>query len=212
MYSFDLKVFLLLGLMGPSVLLFTGHLLDKIDRESARFPYRLIREVKTLIEIELEQILKNGFPVMAISSLAAGGDMLFACEAVRREIPLTVFLPFEKDRFLAHSVKYLKDLPSEDPKEWEDHFHENMSKASEVIITHSKGLRPEQAYAACNKEMLSFALKLAKNQPSKVLALALVKSSEEKKPGGAADFVSQLESTGIKVKKVWPGRSNKLYC
>lgn len=198
--------------MGPLVLLFTGHLLDKIDRESARFPYRLIREVKTLIEIELEQILKKGAPAMAISSLAAGGDMLFASEIVRREIPLTVFLPFEKDRFLAHSVKYLKDLPSEDPKEWEDHFHENISKASKVIITHSKRLQPEQAYAACNKAMLTFALKLAKNQPSKVLALALVKNSEEIKPGGSADFVTQLESTGIKVKKVWPSRSNKLYC
>ena len=198
--------------MGPSVLLFTGHLLDKIDRESARFPYRLIREVKTLIEIELEQILKNGTPAMAISSLAAGGDMLFASEIVRREIPLTVFLPFEHDKFLARSVKYLKDLPSEDPKEWEDHFHENISKASKVVITKSNGLRPEQAYAACNKAMLKFALELSKNQPSKVLTLALVKNSEEIKPGGSADFVTQLESTGIKVKKVWPSRSNKLYC
>ena len=198
--------------MGPSVLLFTGHLLDKIDRESSRFPYRLIREVKTLIEIELEQILKIGTPVMAISSLAAGGDMLFACEIVRREIPLTVFLPFEKDRFLARSVKYLKNHPSEDSKEWEDHFHENISKASKVVITKSNGLRPEQAYAACNKAMLTYALELSKNQPSKVLTLALVKNSEEVKPGGSADFVTQLESTGIKVKKVWPSRSNKLYC
>ena len=198
--------------MGPSVLLFTGHLLDKIDRESARFPYRLIREVRTLIEIELEQILKKGGPKMAISSLAAGGDMLFASEIVQRKIPLTVFLPFEKDTFLAHSVRYLKDLPSEDPKEWEDHFHENMSKASKVIITHSNGSGPEQAFAACNKAMLKFALDLTQNQPSEVLALALVKNSEEIKPGGSADFVTHLESTGINVKKIWPGRSNKLYC
>jgi hypothetical protein len=102
--------------MGASILLFTGHLLDRIDRESSRFPYRLIREVKTLIEIELERIVANRVPAMAISSLAAGGDMLFASEIIRREIPLTVFLPFEKERFLADSVKYLKDLPSKIPK------------------------------------------------------------------------------------------------
>lgn len=198
--------------MAASVLLFTGHLLDKIDRESARFPYRLIREVKTLIEVELESILKGSAPLMAISSLAAGGDMLFASEIVRRQIPLTVFLPFEKDNFLARSVKYLKDLPSEDPKEWEDHFHENISKASQVIITQSKGLRPEEAYAACNNAMLKFALELTQNIPSKVLALALVKNSEEIKQGGAAEFVTQLESTGVNVKKIWPSRSNKLYC
>lgn len=197
--------------MGPKVLLFTGHLLDKIDRESARFPYRLIREVKTLIEIEIENMNKEDL-TMAVSSLAAGGDMLFASEIVRREIPLTVFLPFEKERFLADSVKYLKDLPSEDPKEWEDHFHENMAKASNVIITTSNGLRPEEAYAACNKAMLSLALELTQNQPSRILALALIKNSEEKKTGGSAEFVTHLESTGINVKKIWPGRSNKLYC
>lgn len=198
--------------MGPSILLFTGHLLDKIDRESSRFPYRLIREVKTLIEIELERIVTNRVPAMAISSLAAGGDMLFASEIIRREIPLTVFLPHEKEKFLADSVRYLKDLPSEDPKEWEDHFHENIAKASRVVITQSNGLRPDQAYAACNDAMLAFALELAQREPSKVLALALVKNIEEIKPGGSADFVTQIQSTGIKVKKIWPSRSNKLYC
>ncbi|HEX6891376.1 MAG TPA: hypothetical protein VF141_11790 [Chryseolinea sp.] len=198
--------------MGPSIILFTGHLLDKIDRTSARFPYRLIREVKTLIEIEVEQIMKKGVPLMAVSSLAAGGDMLFASEMVRRHVPLSVFLPFEKERFLADSVRYLKDLPSEDPKEWEDHFHENMSKASQVIVTHSNGLSPEEAYSACNQAMLAFALNLTKNLPSKIMALALIQNTTEIKKGGAADFVNQLESTGINVKKIWPGRTNKLYC
>lgn len=198
--------------MGPSIILFTGHLLDKIDRTSARFPYRLIREVKTLIEIEVEQIMKKGVPLMAVSSLAAGGDMLFASEMVRRHVPLSVFLPFEKERFLADSVKYLKDLPSEDPREWEDHFHENMSKASQVIVTHSNGLSPEEAYSACNQAMLAFALNLTKNLPSKIMALALIQNTSEIKKGGAADFVNQLESTGINVKKIWPGRTNKLYC
>ncbi|HMG93496.1 MAG TPA: hypothetical protein VK589_25735 [Chryseolinea sp.] len=198
--------------MGPSIILFTGHLLDRIDRTSARFPYRLIREVKTLIEIEVEQIMKRGIPSMAVSSLAAGGDMLFASEMVRRHVPLSVFLPFEKDRFLADSVKYLKDLPSEDPKEWEDHFHENISKASQVIVTHSNGLSPEEAYSVCNQAMLAFALNLTKNHPSKIMALALIQNTSEIKKGGAADFVNQLESTGINVKKIWPGRTNKLYC
>jgi hypothetical protein len=198
--------------MGPSIILFTGHLLDKIDRTSARFPYRLIREVKTLIEIEVEQIMKKGVPLMAVSSLAAGGDMLFASEMVRRDVPLSVFLPFERERFLADSVKYLKDLPSEDPKEWEDHFHENISKASQVIVTHSSGLTPEEAYSACNQAMLAFALNLTNNQPSKIMALALIQNTSEIKKGGAADFVNQLESTGINVKKIWPGRTNKLYC
>jgi hypothetical protein len=198
--------------MNPSVLLFTGHLLDKIDRESARFPYRLIREVQRIIDVELDHLLKRGIPGMAISSLAAGGDMLFASEVLRRKIPLAVFLPFEKEKFLADSVRYLKDLPSEDPKEWEDHFHENMSRAATVIVTHSDGLKQDQAYAACNKAMLKFALGLTENQPAKILALALIQNSSEIKEGGAADFVNQLESIGIPVKKIWPGRSNKLYC
>jgi hypothetical protein len=198
--------------MGPSVLLFTGHLVDKIDRESSRFPYRLVREVKQLVEAEIDMLLQKGMPAMAVSSLAAGGDMIFACEVVKREIPLTVFLPFEKDRFLADSVRYLKDIPSEDPREWEDHFHENIAKASMVIISHSDGMKPDEAYAACNKSMLEFALGLTENQPAKIMALALIQNATDIKAGGSADFVNQMQSIGIDVKKIWPSRSNKLYC
>jgi hypothetical protein len=211
-FTIALKVFLFLGFMTDSVLLFTGHLLDKINRESARFPYRLIREVKQIIEEEVDRLLQKTVPGMAVSSLAAGGDMLFASEVLRRNIPLAVFLPFEKERFLSDSVKYLKDIPTEDPKEWEDHFHENIARAKTVIVTHSDGLKSEEAYAACNKAMLTFALGLTENKPSHILALALIKYPNEIKAGGAADFVNQLESIGVDVKKIWPGRSNKLYC
>ena len=60
--------------------------------------------------------------------------------------------------------------------------------------------------------MLSRALELTHNQPSRILALALVQNSTEIKEGGAADFVKQMQSIGIDVKKIWPGRTNKLYC
>jgi hypothetical protein len=196
--------------MDQTVLLFTGHLLDKIDRIAARFPYRLITEVGRMIQSEMAQLTDQERSQVAISSLAAGGDIIFAMEAVRRKIPLHVFLPFETDKFLMDSVKYLKDDPFEDPAEWENKFHAILSFAASVTITHPNG-PGEDAFTCCNKAMLAFALDHANHRPGKILAIALIQHQSEVKAGGAAEFVNLIESAGIQVKRIWPARSNKLF-
>ena len=195
--------------MDRTVLLFTGHLLDNIDRVDSRFPYRLIQEVSRMIQSEMDHLTDQERPLIAVSSLAAGGDIIFAMEVLRRKIPLYVFLPFEKEKFLADSVKYIKNDPAEDPGEWEEKFHSIIGAATEVSIT--RGGNHDDAFADCNKSMLNFALDRTQNRPEKILAIALIQHQTEIKTGGAADFVNLLESSGITVKRIWPARSNRLF-
>ena len=197
--------------MDHTVLLFTGHLLDRIDRVSARFPYRLINEVRRIIESELSHLTEQERrPQMAVSSLGAGGDIIFAGEIVRRKIPLHIFLPFEPDKFIADSVKYVKDDPDEDHGEWVDKFHHMIAAATTVTVTPlvDGDLDP---FASCNRFMLNYALEQSNFRPERILALALVDHQSEIKSGGSADFVNRIEAAGIAVKKVWPTRSNRLY-
>lgn len=189
--------------MTHPVLLFTGHLLDPIDREIARFPFGIFRAVAREIQEQLDELIKHP-PVVAISSLAAGGDMIFAEEVLRRKIPLVVFLPFEKKKFLSVSVKYLKGIPGEDPKHWEDHFHSVLSQAAAVHILKCEVTQLSVCYASCNDAMLAFALEKANQQPEKILAIALIENSAGIEAGGTADFVNLMQSTGITIKKVWP--------
>ena len=69
---------LFLANMHHTVLLFTGHLLDSMDRISSRFPYRLISEVRRMIAGEIKSFQHTQEHQIAISSLAAGSDILFA--------------------------------------------------------------------------------------------------------------------------------------
>jgi hypothetical protein len=188
--------------MKREVLLFTGHLIDPIDRKAKRFPFGLIHDAQLTIQRELDNLLSES-PKLAISSLAAGGDMIFAEEVLKRSIPLVVFLPFEQEKFLAASVKYLKGIPGEDPDDWENDFNTVLSQASEV---HELQCSDElsSCYASCNEAMLSFALDKAGQQPEEVLALALMNNSTGIEAGGTADFVNLITSRGVSIKKIWP--------
>lgn len=185
------------------VLLFTGHLIDPIDRETARFPFGIVQEVHQAIQEQLDEFAKHP-PIVAISSLAAGGDMIFAEEVLKRKIPLVIFLPFEKEKFLSVSVKYLKGIPGENPDQWENHFHSVLAQATAVHILQCEVAQLSVCYASCNDAMLAFALETSNHQPGKILAIALIKNSPGMEAGGTADFVNLMQSNGITIKKIWP--------
>jgi len=189
--------------MAYPILLFTGHLIDPIDRETARFPFDIVQEVHQAIQGQLDE-LSHHPPDVAISSLAAGGDMIFAEEALKRKIPLVIFLPFEKEKFLSVSVRYLKGIPGEIPEQWEDHFNSVLAQAAAVHILKCDVDQLSVCYASCNDAMLAFALETANQQPEKILALALIKNFAGTEAGGTADFVNLMESNGITIKKIWP--------
>jgi len=185
------------------VLLFTGHLIDPIERKTARFPFGIIQAVHRAIQGQLDEMV-NHPPEIAISSLAAGGDMIFAEEVLKRKIPLVIFLPFEKEKFLSASVKYLKGIPGENPAQWENHFHSVLSQAAEVHVLKCEVAQLSVCYSSCNDAMLAFALERANHQPGKILALALIKHAAVTEAGGTADFVNLMQSSGINIKEVWP--------
>jgi len=188
--------------MKSDVLLFTGHLIDPIGRENERFPFGMVQEARRLMQKELDALVTVPAGI-AVSSLAAGGDMIFAEEVLKRKIPLVVFIPFDQEKFLAASVKYLKGIPGEDPKEWESDFHEVLSKATAI---HELKCEAELSacYASCNDAMLNYALEQTQHQPEKVLALALMNDSAGIERGGTADFVNRMHAKGIPIRKIWP--------
>ncbi|MGC3947891.1 MAG: hypothetical protein QM762_25845 [Chryseolinea sp.] len=195
--------------MHHSVLLFTGHLLDSIDRISARFPYRLISEVRRMIAQEVANFRSSDRPQIAVSSLAAGGDILFAEAVLEAGIPLHIFLSHPPEEFVDRSVQYAKNHPGEDQNEWLGRFATSMDQAVSIrIVDATEG---EDPYVACNREMLSHALMFAEQQTKRILALAMMEVDSEIKQGGSADFALEIERTGIPVKRLWPHRPHRLY-
>jgi hypothetical protein len=188
-----------------SVLLFTGHLLDSASRSEQRFTHDTLEMARTLIGVYIDESLRTQTYTLAVSSLGAGGDMLFAEEVLKRKIPLVVFLPFGKEQFISASVIYLKGIPNENPDEWRQKFEDLLSQANEVIYTSQiKTDSDTHAFAKCNTAMLQFALARAGHNESGVSAIALLKPDEKAVPGGAMDFVSEIKKATVNVQIVWP--------
>jgi hypothetical protein len=204
-----MRLLLFLANMHHTVLLFSGHLLDSIDRISSRFPYRLISEVKRMIADEIKSFRHSAEAQIAISSLAAGSDILFAEAVLEAGIPLHIFLPFPAQEFVGRSVLYAKNQEDEDPNEWIDRFRTSMKRAASINVATPK--ETLDAYVACNQDMLNHALSFCGGRKSKILALAMMEDGSERKLGGTADFAHEIDSAGIQVRRLWPHRPHRLF-
>ena len=126
----------------PRIGLFTGHMLDQPDRPAPRFPAALEEIVRDKIEACLERRdVRVGY-----SSLANGGDMLFAESILKRGGEVHIFLPFDIETFIKHSVRL---VPRDDLVE---RFHRILDSAASVRILNEHGDPGDGAgYDFCNR-------------------------------------------------------------
>lgn len=182
-----------------AVLLFTGHLIDSIDRVESRFPQANLDEAARLLRLYLEQAFRNQTFTLAVSSLGAGADMLFASEMLERNVPLVIFLPFDKETFIAASVEYRKSHVDDRSENWRLEFDRIVAQATEVIYLDQQNTGG-QAFAYCNERMLAF----AQSRGRLISAIAMMKPGEAEKEGGSAHFASIIKRQGIQLQVVWP--------
>lgn len=82
------------------VVVFAGHMIDRPDRPCPRFPGELEEAVAAAIRAKLDE-LDAGW---GYASAACGADILFLEAVAERGGEITVVLPFDRERFVAHSV------------------------------------------------------------------------------------------------------------
>jgi len=90
-------------------LLFTGHMIDKTDRSSPRFPAAKENDVKNKIRekvTEVQNKLKPGFTITGIAGGACGGDILFQEVCREMGIKTQLFLAMPQKDFLVASVAF----------------------------------------------------------------------------------------------------------
>jgi hypothetical protein len=190
------------------VLIFTGHLIDAAGRLEKRFPVDMMDDMRKLIRSYLDEEIRHDAPEVAITSLGAGGDMIFADEVLKKGIPLVVFLPFEKKRFLEESVSYKKTEGIEESGKWVKEF-ERIFLLAESIKYSDEETGGGNPFEACNRAMLAYALTEAGGEKEWVSAIALMRPQEILKEGGTSHFVEELKKRRIGVHIVWPDKKVK---
>jgi hypothetical protein len=181
-------------------ILFSGHMIDKADRPTPRFPSSHESQAAEAIRDAIRDIAGHfpGVPMTGLASGACGGDILFheACSAVG--IDTILFLPKPEDEFIEGSVRFAGDM-------WVERYLQVKSRASEVHHLKADKAFPEwtrgeekpSVYELTNLWMLKEALTRGGSHAS---LIALWDGDKGDGRGGTEQMVRIAKENGMGVK------------
>ena len=163
----------------PSVMVFSGHMIDGRDRAVPRFPASREKEVKARIGLEIDRLKgKIGY-----SAAAAGGDILFLEAMAARGGEIHIVLPVGIDDFKAQSV-------SPAGPEWERRFDAILDRADSLTVLDEFNPRNfENSLEFANTYLFGIGLIRAEQIGSRLHPLAVV---DPVSPGGRGGTASMI--------------------
>lgn len=171
----------------PTVVVFTGHMVDRPDRSEPRFPEELVSTVAAEIQQRVDK-LQPGF---AFSSAACGSDILFLEAMLDRGAEVSIVLPYNEQAFIRDSVEVVPD------GNWRARFDRVLARAARVITTSNQRLEiGGVSYEFCNELMLGLAAIRARQLGTKLIPLAVWDGRPGDGPGGAAAVVQKWRRLG----------------
>lgn len=164
------------------VVIFSGHMIDRPDRASPRFPEAKADVAGQRIAAALDGV-GAGAGDLGVAQAACGGDLLFIRACLARGMRLEIHLPQREPDFLRDSVSY-------GAAHWQDEYDGLKSKpgVSFRIMPDELGEAPKgvNLYDRCNRWMLYSGLS---NGLAKVSFVALWDGKPGDGPGGTDNMV-----------------------
>lgn len=177
----------------PSVVVFTGHMIDRPDRGIPRFPPQVEDAVKNAIRQRLEK-LNAGF---GYASAACGSDILFHEAMLERKGESHVVLPYEKQFFLEDSV----DIVSK--PEWVTRCNAVMARAIEVQEASKRSqMCGRVSYVFANLMLHGLASVHAQQLETKLVPIAVWDGKPGDGPDGTAGTVEHWQKSGLAVEVI----------
>jgi class 3 adenylate cyclase len=176
----------------PRIVVFSGHMFDRLDRATPRFPLYLEKPVKE----EIRQRLAKMEAQVGFSSLACGGDILFSEALLERGGEVNIVLPFRKEDFKACSVDIIQGI------NWNDRFEKILENAATVTILNEHGTGNDgAAFEYCNQAINGLALLKGQFLGMDVLPLAVWDGALGGR-GGTQSFVEFWEQRNNPVEVI----------
>jgi hypothetical protein len=176
----------------PPVLVFTGHMVDRPERPTPRFPI----ESEAMVRDAIRARMTTRQPVAAYGSAACGADIL--CLELARELGAEthIVLPFPPAEFRCASVDFAAG-------HWGDRFERAIAVADSVTICsdhHARGSVATFEYA--NLILTGMGVLRAQILDTDLRALAVCDPSASGLPGGAASLAALWQARGLAVEHV----------
>lgn len=184
----------------PSVIVFAGHMIDRPDRATPRFPQELEPAVAQAIHDRID-ILKPGF---GFSSAACGSDILFLEAMLDAGAEISVVLPYDKEQFICDSVDFLPN------SNWRTRFDRVMERATRCMVASTQRLEiGGVSYDFANQLLLGLATIHARRLETQLIPLAVWDGTSGDGPGGTASVVENWRALGYDPEVVdLPSRSS----
>jgi tetratricopeptide (TPR) repeat protein len=181
------------------VLLFSGHMVDKPDRETPRFPLDKVPIVETEIAKILDQ-LGAGPEDIALTQGASGGDLIFAEACQKRGVKLQLMQPFPEPEFIERSV-----APADG--DWRSRFFAVKAMLTEpaLCMPNELGDANRDPFERCNLWLLYTAFAYG---PEKLKFVCLWNGGGGDGSGGTQHMVNEVKKhTGqvfhLDTRKLW---------
>jgi class 3 adenylate cyclase len=174
----------------PSVAVFSGHMIDRPDREVPRFPASAEQGIKSVIRKRLEKV-NAGF---GYASAACGSDILFHEAILERNGESHVVLPYEKKFFVEDSVD-LAGNPG-----WAARCDSVMARAAQVLEASKRSqICGRVSYMFANLLLHGLASVHADQLETKLVPMAVWDGLPGDGPDGTAGTVERWKSLGLEV-------------
>ncbi len=133
----------------PRIAVFSGHMFDRPGRRIPRFPHSVESQVRADIVKRLESVKA----LVGYSSLACGGDIIFAEALLHRGGEVNIVLPFKKEDFKKASVDIVAGT------DWGARFDRIIDNAATVTVLSELGdANDGAAYDFCNQALSGLAI------------------------------------------------------
>jgi class 3 adenylate cyclase len=177
----------------PNVVVFSGHMVDRPDREAPRFPPQLEQEAKRAIRDRLKE-LNAGF---GYASVACGADVLFHEAILEMKGEVHVVLPYEKDFFIKDSVDI---IPGAD---WLARCEKIIAQAVEVQEASRRSqMGGAVSYEFANLMLHGLASVRAQQLETKLIPMVVWNGEQAIDPGGTASTVERWRKLGLSVEVI----------
>jgi class 3 adenylate cyclase len=173
----------------PRVVTFAGHMIDRPDRSSPRFPGEIEGNVRLAIRERLERV----GALIGYSSASSGSDLLFLEELIARGGEAHVVLPYHRDEFQKDSV----EIVSGDG--WAERFFSVLDRCEVITASPQKLEVGGISYEFANLIAHGLASLKSRQLDADLVPMAVWDRLPGDGPGGTAASVLRWEGQGYPV-------------
>jgi len=176
----------------PGIVVFAGHLIDRPERASARFPAELEPAVRAAIESRIKKIA----PGFGYASAGCGADILFFEALLESGGEAHVVLPYEKEQFIKDSVAFANS-------DWVNRFERILERATSVTTASSERIEEgSMSFEYANLLLFGLAEIRARQLETNLVPLAIWDKKPGDGPGGTASVVEHWKNLDLDVQVI----------